>query len=34
MWKQGIPDWARKFIWLITIGNKLVITENLYKDLK
>lgn len=23
MWKKGIPNWVRQFIWLITIGNQL-----------
>jgi hypothetical protein len=34
MWKKGIPDWSRKFIWLITIGNKLEITPALYNNIK
>ena len=30
VWRLGIPDWLRKTIWPITIGNRLEITPNLY----
>lgn len=31
VWKLGIPDWLRKTIWPITIGNRLEITPTLYQ---
>ena len=30
LWKLGIPDWARKTLWPITVGNRLEFTESLY----
>jgi cytohesin/brefeldin A-inhibited guanine nucleotide-exchange protein len=30
LWKLGIPDWARKTLWPISIGNRLEFTESLY----
>lgn len=30
LWKIGMPNWVRKTIWPLTIGNRLEITENLY----
>lgn len=34
LWKRGIPDWLRKTLWPICIGNQLEITENLYAVLQ
>ena len=34
LWKLGIPDWARKTLWTLAIGNSLEITESLYDILK
>ncbi len=31
LWKQGIPDWVRKTIWPLVIGNRLEVTQNLYE---
>lgn len=33
VWRLGIPDWLRKTIWPITIGNRLEITPTLYNIL-
>lgn len=33
VWRLGIPDWLRKTIWPITIGNRLEITPTLYEIL-
>ncbi|KAL4441362.1 hypothetical protein ABPG74_013657 [Tetrahymena malaccensis] len=33
LWKIGMPKWVRKTIWPLSIGNRLEITENLYKIL-
>ena len=33
VWRLGIPDWLRKTIWPITIGNRLEITPSLYQVL-
>lgn len=30
LWKLGVPDWARKTLWPISIGNRLEFTEQLY----
>jgi cytohesin/brefeldin A-inhibited guanine nucleotide-exchange protein len=34
IWKKGVPNWVRKTIWPILIGNKLEITMELYSKLK
>lgn len=34
LWKLGIPDFVRKTIWPVIIGNKLELTETLYEILK
>lgn len=31
VWRLGIPDWLRKTIWPITVGNRLEITPTLYQ---
>lgn len=33
VWRLGIPDWLRKTIWPITVGNRLEITPVLYQML-
>ena len=33
LWKLGIPDWARRTLWPISIGNRLEFTETLYNIL-
>ena len=30
LWTHGIPDWLRKKLWPLVIGNESVITENLF----
>lgn len=34
LWKRGIPDWLRKILWTISIGNQLEITQSLYEILR
>lgn len=34
LWKLGIPDFVRKTIWPIIIGNRLELSEQLFKILK
>ena len=34
LWKLGIPSWARKTLWTLSIGNRLEVTELLYQHLK
>ena len=31
LWKLGLPSWLRQNMWKIIIGNKLLITENLFQ---
>lgn len=31
LWKLGLPDFARKTLWPIIIGNNLKIREDLYR---
>ena len=31
LWKWGLPSWLRQNMWKIIIGNKLLITENLFQ---
>jgi|688.fasta_scaffold2822467_1 hypothetical protein len=33
LWKLGIPDWARRTLWPISIGDRLEFTETLFKIL-
>ena len=33
LWKLGIPDFVRKKIWPVVIGNRLELTPNLYEIL-
>jgi cytohesin/brefeldin A-inhibited guanine nucleotide-exchange protein len=33
VWRKGIPDWLRKTLWPITIGNRLEVTQSLYEIL-
>jgi len=33
VWRKGVPDWLRKTLWPITIGNRLEMTQTLYEIL-
>lgn len=34
LWKQGLPDWVRRTLWPLAIGNYLNINQSLYDSLK
>ena len=34
LWIMGLPQWLRKKIWPLVIGNEILITENLFQELK
>jgi hypothetical protein len=34
LWKKGIPDWLRKILWTISMGNQLEVTQSLYEILR